>query len=126
MKTRAIALASLNELQEIVETVEEAELEQMQDLILNSNRIFVGAAGRSLLAMKFLAMRLMQIGLKVYLVGEVCTPSIREGDLLLVGSGSGETAGMIVKKRKPLEQKLRYLQKIEIQQLHQLPKLLFN
>ena len=56
MKTRAIALASLNELQEIVETVEEAELEQMQDLILNSNRIFVGAAGRSLLAMKFLAM----------------------------------------------------------------------
>ena len=95
MKTRAIALASLNELQEIVETVEEAELEQMQDLILNSNRIFVGAAGRSLLAMKFLAMRLMQIGLKVYLVGEVCTPSIREGDLLLVGSGSGETAGMI-------------------------------
>lgn len=113
MKTRAIALASLNELQEIVETVEEAELEQMQDLILNSNRIFVGAAGRSLLAMKFLAMRLMQIGLKVYLVGEVCTPSIREGDLLLVGSGSGETAGMIAicKKRKPLEQKLRYLQK---------------
>lgn len=64
-------------------------------MILNSNRIFVGAAGRSLLAMKFLAMRLMQIGLKVYLVGEVCTPSIREGDLLLVGSGSGETAGMI-------------------------------
>ena len=95
MKTRAIALASLNELQEIVETVEETELEQMQELILNSNRIFVGAAGRSLLAMKFLAMRLMQIGLKVYLVGEVCTPSIREGDLLLVGSGSGETAGMI-------------------------------
>ena len=85
MKTRAIALASLNELQEIVETVEETELEQMQELILNSNRIFVGAAGRSLLAMKFLAMRLMQIGLKVYLVGEVCTPSIREG----------ETAGMI-------------------------------
>jgi len=33
VKTRAIALASLNELQEIVETVEEAELEQMQDLI---------------------------------------------------------------------------------------------
>ena len=95
LKTRAIAIASLNELQEIVETVEETELEQMQELILNSNRIFVGAAGRSLLAMKFLAMRLMQIGLKVYLVGEVCTPSIREGDLLLVGSGSGETAGMI-------------------------------
>ena len=43
MKTRAIALASLNELQEIVETVEETELEQMQELILNSNRIFVGA-----------------------------------------------------------------------------------
>ena len=42
MKTRAIALASLNELQEIVETVEEAELEQMQDLILNSNRILLG------------------------------------------------------------------------------------
>ena len=51
MKTRAIALASLNELQEIVETVEETELEQMQELILSSNRIFVGAAGRSLLSL---------------------------------------------------------------------------
>ena len=33
MKTRAIALASLNELQEIVETVEETELEQMQGIL---------------------------------------------------------------------------------------------
>ena len=78
MKTRAIALASLNELQEIVETVEETELEQMQELILNSNRIFVGAAGRSLLAMKFLAMRLMQIGLKVYLCLLYTSPSPRD------------------------------------------------
>ena len=33
----------------------------------------------------------MQIGLTVFLVGEVCTPSIGAGDLLIVGSGSGET-----------------------------------
>jgi 6-phospho-3-hexuloisomerase len=36
-------------------------------------------------------MRLMHLGLKAHVVGETITPAIGEADLLLAGSGSGET-----------------------------------
>lgn len=57
----------------------------------NANRIFFSGAGRSLLMVKAFAMAMMQIGFTVYVTGEVCTPSIQEGDLLVVASCSGET-----------------------------------
>lgn len=50
------------------------------------------------------AMRLMQLGLTVYVPGEVVTPSIQKGDLLIVASGSGETAtvALMAKKAKAI------------------------
>jgi 6-phospho-3-hexuloisomerase len=41
------------------------------------------------------AMRLMHLGLVVHVAGEVTTPAIGPGDLLLVASGSGTTAGPV-------------------------------
>jgi 6-phospho-3-hexuloisomerase len=46
--------------------------------------------------LKAFAMRMMHLGYTVYVVGEVVTPAIKEGDLLLVGSGSGETRTVAV------------------------------
>lgn len=102
MQTKELAIASINELKEVVENVCWDNAEQMENEIQRANRIFITAAGRSLLAMKFFAMRLMQLGYTAYLVGEVCTPSIQENDLLIVGSGSGETQSIctICKKAK--------------------------
>lgn len=91
MKAGRFALESLRELRSLAERLDHTEVEAFEDAVLSAERVFVGGAGRTLLAMKFFAMRLMQIGLTVFLVGEVCTPSIGEGDLLIVGSGSGET-----------------------------------
>lgn len=54
-------------------------------------RIFVYGAGRSGLMLKALAMRLMQMGKTVYVVGETITPSIQKGDLLIAASASGTT-----------------------------------
>ena len=39
-------------------------------------------------------MRLMQMGLLVYMVGDTNTPCAQEGDLLVLGSGSGETESL--------------------------------
>jgi 6-phospho-3-hexuloisomerase/3-hexulose-6-phosphate synthase/6-phospho-3-hexuloisomerase len=64
-------------------------------LVDGAKRIFVAGAGRSGLISKFFAMRLMHAGHEVYVVGEIVTPSIREGDLFLVISGSGETETML-------------------------------
>lgn len=77
-------------------------------LVDGAGRIFVGGAGRSGLVSRFFAMRLLHSGYKVNLVGEVATPSIQAGDLLILVSGSGgtETLLPLVKKAKSMGAKL--------------------
>jgi len=41
------------------------------------------------------AMRLMHLGLTVHVVGDVTTPAIASGDVLLTASGSGTTGGVV-------------------------------
>jgi len=60
--------------------------------LLGAKRIFVVGAGRSGLVARAFAMRLMHLGLDTHVVGETITPSLREGDLLVAVSGSGETS----------------------------------
>jgi len=55
-------------------------------------RLFGCAAGRSGFILRGFLMRLMHLGCTVYFVGETTTPRIRPGELLVVMSGSGETA----------------------------------
>jgi 6-phospho-3-hexuloisomerase len=64
-------------------------------MILSARCLFVMGAGRTGLALKMVAMRLMHLGLVVHVVGEVTTPAIGPGDLLLVASGSGTTPGPV-------------------------------
>lgn len=65
------------------------------DLLEGADRVFVHGAGRSGLALRMTAMRLMHLGLDVHVVGEVTTPAIRRGDVLLVASGSGTTGSIV-------------------------------
>jgi 6-phospho-3-hexuloisomerase len=85
----------LNELERTLAAVSEAEIAVGQRMILGANRVFVMGAGRTGLALKMAAMRLMHLGLVVHVAGEVTTPAIGRGDLLLVASGSGTTAGPV-------------------------------
>jgi 6-phospho-3-hexuloisomerase len=59
--------------------------------ILRANNIFLMGAGRSGLVAKAFAMRLMQLGFNVFVVGESTTPAVREDDVVIAISGSGET-----------------------------------
>lgn len=63
--------------------------------IQRARKIFVAGGGRSGLALRMHAMRLMHLGLPVHVVGETTTPAIGSGDLLIVASGSGTTAGAV-------------------------------
>lgn len=65
------------------------------ELTADARRVFVHGAGRSGLALRMTAMRLMHLGLEVHVVGETTTPAIGEGDLLLTASGSGTTSGVV-------------------------------
>jgi len=57
-----------------------------------TRRWFFSGQGRSGLAARMAAMRFMHMGRQTHFVGEVTAPSIREGDGLVIVSGSGETA----------------------------------
>ncbi|MGA1836423.1 6-phospho-3-hexuloisomerase [Herbiconiux sp. 11R-BC] len=70
-------------------------LEAVAEAIAASPRVFVLGAGRSGLALRMTAMRLMHLGLDVQVVGEVTTPAIRAGELLLTASGSGTTTSIV-------------------------------
>ncbi|HXH33800.1 MAG TPA: 6-phospho-3-hexuloisomerase [Plantibacter sp.] len=65
------------------------------DRVRAAERVFVLGAGRSGLALRMTAMRLMHLGLTVHVVGETTAPAITRGDVLLVASGSGTTTGIV-------------------------------
>ncbi|SIR54197.1 6-phospho-3-hexuloisomerase [Microbacterium sp. RURRCA19A] len=86
------------ELQNVVDAVrrgDRAPMERAVTLLTDAERVFVHGAGRSGLALRSTAMRLMHLGLTVHVVGEVTTPAIARGDVLLVASGSGTTGGIV-------------------------------
>jgi 6-phospho-3-hexuloisomerase len=85
----------LNELRDTLAQVSEAQANAAIHAILAAPRVFVTGAGRSGLALKMAAMRLMHLGLTVHVAGEITTPAIASGDLLIAASGSGTTAGII-------------------------------
>jgi 6-phospho-3-hexuloisomerase len=77
--------------------------QKLTGMLDKSSRIFIAGAGRSALVARFFAMRLMHGGYEVFVVGEIVTPSIKKGDLLIVISGSGETETMIAYAKRAKE-----------------------
>ncbi|TSB47368.1 6-phospho-3-hexuloisomerase [Alkalicoccobacillus porphyridii] len=94
----------IHELQHTTQAVSETEAEQLVDAILSAKKVFVAGAGRSGFMGKSFVMRMMHMGIDAYAVGETVTANLEQGDLLIVGTGSGETKTLIplVEKAKSL------------------------
>lgn len=95
MGTHEFAAKIVEELKLSFSRMPESTGDRLADAIVEANRIFIAGAGRSGLMIKAFAMRLMHLGFRVYVIGETVTPGVEEGDLLLIGSGSGETRTLI-------------------------------
>ncbi|MBO6104358.1 MAG: 6-phospho-3-hexuloisomerase [Methanobrevibacter sp.] len=96
--------AILENIHDAEEYLIEEDIAKFIEIITTADNIFVTGAGRSGLAAKAFAMRLMHLGLSSYVVGETISPAINAGDCILAISGSGETntivtAAKISKKR---------------------------
>lgn len=63
-------------------------------------QICITGAGRTGLVMRMLAMRLAQMGLPVQVAGDVTCGPVGEGSVLVAGSGSGETEGLVRQAQK--------------------------
>jgi len=79
----------------ILESTDSGYDARLTEMLDSSKRIFIAGAGRSKLVGNFFAMRLVHAGYDVSVVGEIVTPSIKSGDLLIIISGSGETEQLI-------------------------------
>lgn len=80
------------------------EIEAYLEAILKAEKVFFVGVGRVLLALECIAKRYAHLGIQTVVVGEITEPAITENDVLVVGSGSGETlfpAG-IARKAKAL------------------------
>ena len=97
-------LAIITELSSDAQLVDSKSVEKVQKLICNAKRIFLAGAGRSGFAARAFSNRLMHLGYTVYFVGEPTTPSIQKGDLLIIGSGSGETGSLVTMAQKAHKQ----------------------
>ena len=89
MKTSIKAI--LDNIEAAEEYLDEESIDKFEDIIIGSKNVFVTGAGRSGLAAKAFAMRLMHLGLSAYVVGETISPAIYQDDCIIAISGSGET-----------------------------------
>src|SRR5574343_1018839 len=93
----------INKISSILEATPDGHDKALVDMLDQAKRVFISGAGRSKLVGNFFAMRLMHGGYDVSVVGEIVTPSIKNGDLLIVISGSGETEQLVAFTKKAKE-----------------------
>ena len=81
----------INELSTTLNAIDEKQVDQLVTMICDAEKVFVVGVGRVLLMLQAFEKRLNHLGIDAYYVGEINEPAITENDLLIVGSGSGES-----------------------------------
>lgn len=99
-RAKAISQEISKNMVHVLEEIDEIQIEKVIDEILKAKKIFVLGVGHSGLIGKVLAMKLAHLGFSPYVVGNVTTPSLKRGDLLLAISQSGETSTILALVRK--------------------------
>ncbi|ARK29644.1 6-phospho-3-hexuloisomerase [Robertmurraya yapensis] len=95
MKTTQYLAEVVQELSRTVDLISDEEAEKLVNKILESKKIFVAGAGRSGFMGKSFVMRMMHMGIDAYVIGETVTANLEKDDLLIIGSGSGETKTLV-------------------------------
>jgi 6-phospho-3-hexuloisomerase len=71
------------------------EIAETVEIVAAAKHVFVYGVGRSGLAARAFAMRLVQLGIDCYFIGETITPVVHDGDAVLIVSNTGETMSAI-------------------------------
>ncbi len=102
MDTKQILTQAGSHVAEVLSKIDPAQVDALAKAIAKANRVFVSGWGRAGNVAGILGMDMSQIGKVVFRVGDNNTPSIHEGDILLVVSGSGntKTISIIAKEAK--------------------------
>ena len=85
----------MKRVKESLATEQDSERQCLIDSILSTEKIFIYGVGRSGTMCKAFAIRLVQLGLQVFFVGETITPIVEKDDLVIIVSNTGETMSAI-------------------------------
>ncbi|HEJ9147363.1 TPA: SIS domain-containing protein [Serratia marcescens] len=81
----------VSEISQALQQIDPAQIDILTGLIEKADKVFFVGVGRVLLSLQAIAKRLAHLGVNTVVVGQITEPAITENDLLIVGSGSGET-----------------------------------
>jgi 6-phospho-3-hexuloisomerase len=87
--------AIIQEVGALAASVDAKSAETLVDMLLDARRIVAAGVGRSGYMMNAFAMRLAHLGLTAFAVSDAAAPPLRSGDLLVIGSASGETEAVV-------------------------------
>lgn len=88
----------LSELESVVSGVNVQEIDNVVKLlasVFKKNTIITAGAGRMGLSLKAFCMRLKHLGFDAWSLGDTSLPRTGNNDILIIGSGSGETPSMV-------------------------------
>ena len=85
------SLMIAEECKKALQKIDEEQSQQLVEAILNADEVFFIGVGRVMLSLQAICKRFAHFGIKAHCVGEITEPAITDKDLLIVGSGSGET-----------------------------------
>ncbi len=85
----------LENLAKVLSVDRSKEIEETVGAVVSAKHVFVYGVGRSGLAARAFAMRLVQLGIDCYFIGETITPVVHDGDLVLIVSNTGATMSAI-------------------------------
>src|SRR5438128_3116557 len=71
------------------------EIRESVGILTSAKKLFVYGVGRSGLAARAFAMRMVQLGIDCYFIGETITPVVSDGDAVLIVSNTGSTMSAI-------------------------------
>src|SRR2546423_11623993 len=71
------------------------EIGESVGMLTSAKKLFVYGVGRSGLAARAFAMRMVQLGIDCYFIGETITPVVSDGDAVLIVSNTGSTMSAI-------------------------------
>ncbi|WP_274426067.1 SIS domain-containing protein [Chelativorans sp. YIM 93263] len=78
------------EIAEVLSRVSGKDIDRAIDMIAGARTIALYGVGREGLMMKALTMRLFHLGLDAHVAGDMTTPPLDSGDLLIVSAGPGQ------------------------------------
>lgn len=85
----ALASRAAAELRDAAAATDPAEVTALVEVIAAARRVVCHGVGREGLMMRALAMRLYHLGCDAHVVGDMSTPPVGAGDLLIVSAGPG-------------------------------------